>query len=264
MSSTIEQEQTLKAQARFREDWLKEESVPFAGWDFSYLHGRMIEELPPWSYPARAAELMREATRMLDMGTGGGERLLALQEHWPAVVAVTEDYPPNVALARERLDPLGVRVEVAELGEDDVLPFKDEEFDLALNRHSGIPCAEVARVLEPGGVFLTQQVHGLWAESLIKAFGTRPQWPHATASYFAARLEQQGLVVDRVEQWQGDLAFTDVGAVVYYLRAVPWLVPGFSVDTHLPQLLELRRQLEHEGRLVFEARSYLIEAHKPA
>ena len=263
MSSTIDPERMEWAQARLQESWLKEESAPFAGWDFSYLQGRMIEESPPWSYPARAAELMRRAMCMLDMGTGGGERLLALREDWPALVAVTEDYPPNVALAQERLGPLGVRVEVAELGEASVLPFEDGEFDLVLNRHSGIPCAEVARVLEPGGVFFTQQVHGLWAESLIRAFGARPQWPHATASYFGARLEQQGLVLDRVEQWQGDLAFTDVGAVVYYLRAVPWLVPGFSVDTHLPQLLKLQRQLEHEGRLVFEARSYLIEAHKP-
>jgi SAM-dependent methyltransferase len=246
------------------EYWRQEAAAPFVGWDFSYLHGRMVEELPPWSYPARAAELMRRATHLLDMGTGGGERLLALREHWPATLSVTEDYPPNVALARERLGSLGVRVEEASLGEHDLLPFGDGSFDLVLNRHSGIPCAEVARVLARGGVFLTQHVHGLWAESLIAAFGARPQWPHATGDYFGARLQQQGLVLDRAETWEGELVFTDVGAVAYYLKAVPWLVPGFSVDTHLAPLLALQDRLEREGRLVFEARSYLLEAHKPA
>jgi hypothetical protein len=96
------------------EAWKREEDRPFTGWDFSYLHGRMLEEQPPWSYSARAAGLMQQARSLLDMGTGGGERLLALREHWPPNVAVTEDYPPNVKLVTERLAPLGVRiVEVA-------------------------------------------------------------------------------------------------------------------------------------------------------
>ncbi len=84
------------------ESWKEEESRPFTGWDFSYLDGRMLEDQPPWSYLTRADELMCQSTAVLDMGTGGGERLLRLREHWPGKV-VTEDHPPNVALARERL-----------------------------------------------------------------------------------------------------------------------------------------------------------------
>ncbi len=90
--------------------WQQEEQAPFVGWDFFYLEGRMTEERPPWSYEARAAEVLQRTTSVLDMGTGGGERLLKLREHWPAKVVVTEDYPPNVRLATERLSPLGVCV----------------------------------------------------------------------------------------------------------------------------------------------------------
>gem|GEM_PF-1972829 len=36
------------------------------------------------------------------------------------------------------------------------------------------------------------------------------------------------------EDWQGALCFTDVGAIVYYLKALPWPVPGFMVEMHLP------------------------------
>ncbi len=54
----------------------------------------------------------------------------------------------------------------------------------------------------------------------------------------------------------------DVGAIVYYLMAVPWLVEGFSVDTHAEHLLRLQGRLESEGELVFEARKTLIEARK--
>ena len=95
------------------ESWRQEEHQPFSGWDFSYLKGRMIDEKPPWSYPERAVELMEHSSALLDIGTGGGEKLLALRDHWPAKVVVTEDYPPNVELAREQLEPLGVEVKDA-------------------------------------------------------------------------------------------------------------------------------------------------------
>ena len=245
------------------EIWKREQSQPFTGWDFSYLEGRMLEDQPPWSYLARAAELMRQSSAVLDMGTGGGERLLELREYWPDKVVVTEDYPPNFKLAAERLEPLGVIVESVLLTRDGLLPFAEDEFDLVLNRHSGLNCAEVARVLSPQGVFLTQQIHGLWAQDLLAEFGAKPQWPDETPAYYVPRLEGAGLAILKPEDWHGNLVFTDVGGLVYYLRAVPWLVPEFSVDTHLDSLLRLQRQIEGKGKLVFEARKYLIEAKKP-
>jgi len=244
------------------EIWKREESLPFVGWDFSYLDGRMFEEKPPWSYSSRAATLMQQSSSVLDMGTGGGERLLALKEHWPRKVVVTEDYPPNLQLATERFTPLGVRVEAVRLTDHDPMPFADGEFDLVLNRHSGFNAHEVARILAPSETFLTQQIHGLWAQDLLAVFGAKPQWPEATLSNNVLKLEAAGLEVVRAEEWWGDLAFADVGAIVYYLKAVPWLVPGFSVDAHVDRLLELESSLKGGEDLVFEAGKYLIEARK--
>ena len=244
--------------------WKFEEEQPFTGWEFSYLDGRMIEEHPPWSYPARARGLMQRSASVLDMGTGGGERLLALRDDWPERVVVTESYPPNVRLSRERLGALGVTVVEVALTRVGLMPFETGEFDLVLNRHSGLNCAEVARILAPGGTFLTQQVHGLWAQDLLATFGTTPQWPDATLDLYLPKLEAAGLNIATAEEWLGRLVFLDVGAVVYYLRAVPWLVEGFSVDTHAEHLLRLQGRLESEGELVFEARKALIEARKPA
>ena len=167
-------------QARQIEFWKSEELEPFTGWDFSHLDGRMLEEQAPWSYSTRAVELMKSSTALLDMGTAGGERLLKRKDHWPSKVVVTEDYPPNFKLASERLLPLGVEVFNVPLTDEGPMPFTDEEFDLVLNRHSGLNSGEVARILAPGGTFLTQQIHGLWADDLIAAFSARPQWPDST------------------------------------------------------------------------------------
>lgn len=244
------------------EIWKSEEQQPFTGWDFSYLHGRMVEDQPPWSYTTRAAELMRRASAVIDLGTGGGERYLKLREYWPAKAVATEDYPPNVHLATQNLAPFGVRVVDTPATDDAPMPFMDGEFDLVLNRHSGFNAAEVARILAPGGTFLTQQVHGLWALDLIEAFGAKPQWLDSTLDKYVPRLKAAGLTITDTRDWSGRLVFTDVGAIVYYLKAVPWLVSGFSVETHLQNLLALQRQLENGESLTFAARIYLIEAHK--
>ena len=244
------------------ETWKREEQIPFIGWDFSHLDGRMIEDQAPWSYSSRAAELMRGAKSVIDLGTGGGERFLKLRQYWPGKVAATENYSPNFRLATERLSPYGVQVFDVRLADDGPMPFAEGEFDLILNRHSGFSAKEVGRVLAAGGAFLTQQVHGLWAEDLLAAFDAKPQWPDSTPAKYAPQLKAAGLTITDLKEWSGHIAFTDVGAIVYYLKAVPWLAPGFSVETHLGRLLSLQRRLESGESLAFVARKYLIEAHK--
>ena len=199
---------------------------------------------------------------MIDLGTGGGERFLNHQEYWPKKVVATEDYPPNIRLATERLSPFGAQVVEVRLTDHDRMPFANNEFDLVLNRHSGFNAKEVARILAPDGAFLTQQIHGSWAYDLLAAFDAKPQWPEATLEKYVPQLKAAGLTIANTQEWSGRLSFTDVGAIVYYLKAVPWLVPGFSVDTHSKHLLTLQHRLESGESLTFVARKYLIEAHK--
>jgi hypothetical protein len=65
-----------------------------------------------------------------------------------------------------------------------------------------------------------------------------------------------------MQEWSGRLSFTDVGAIVYYLKAIPWLVPGFSIESHSQHLLTLQRRLESGEGLTFIERKYLIEAYQ--
>lgn len=254
---------TTPADSLLIEKWEIEERQPFFGWDFSYLNGRMHEDQPPWSYSSRAAELMRRSLSVLDMGTAAGERFRELQDHWPPKVAVTEEYPPNLALAKQNLEPLGVSVFDVRLTEQDGMPFRNEEFSIVLDRHAAFNSEEVARILSVGGTFLTQQVHGLCLQDLLAKFDALPQWPQCTPQRYIPFLEAAGLTIVEAREWSGTYSFTDVGAIVYYLKAVPWLVPGFSVATHSDHLLALQRGLEAGHALEFSDRRYIIEAIKP-
>ena len=108
------------------------ESIPVEGWDFSWFEGRATQERPTWGYSRLVAERMASATAALDIQTGGGEVLARLPQ-LPAVLAATESWPPNLALARRKLEELGVTV--VEVTDDAVLPFPASSFDLMVSRH---------------------------------------------------------------------------------------------------------------------------------
>ncbi|HEV2368444.1 MAG TPA: class I SAM-dependent methyltransferase, partial [Acidimicrobiales bacterium] len=135
------------------------EAEPTEGWDFSWLDGRASEQRPSWGYARSLVPKVSAAEAVLDIQTGGGEvftEVLAGAER-PAVVAATESWPPNVGLARERLAAFGGRV--AEVADDDDLPFPDAAFDLVASRHpTTIVWPEIARVLRSGGTYFSQQV----------------------------------------------------------------------------------------------------------
>jgi hypothetical protein len=54
-----------------------------------------------------------------------------------------------------------------------------------------------------------------------------------------------------------------VGAVVYFLRLVVWIVPDLSIDRYRDRLLALHEQIEDDGPFVAHATRFLIEATKP-
>jgi len=243
--------------------WIREEAELFSGWDFSHIADRCIMEPPPWSYEDMARRLMSQSSSVLDLGTGGGERLVAMRDVFPQRVVATEEYPPNLILARERLSPHGVEVVETEPSSlEQKLPFGDREFDLVIDRHTCFNISEVARILTPNGVFLTEQVDGRNHEDLCQAFNCEPRWSFFTLGFVLDNIRSADLVVEIAQDWEGRTVFKDVGAIVYYLKAVPWTVPGFSVETHCEYLLKLQDTINQEGKTKFTRRLLLIRAKK--
>lgn len=80
--------------------WKKEEALTIDGWDFSHIAGRCIEGKLPWDYRAKVLDFLKPESRILDLGTGGGEFLLSLR-HPFALTSVTESYAPNFELCEK-------------------------------------------------------------------------------------------------------------------------------------------------------------------
>jgi SAM-dependent methyltransferase len=237
--------------------WKRDEAAVFEGWDFSYIRERWLEEQPDWDYRAEAKWLINNSASVLDMATGGGELFSSLAPFPTRTIAI-EGYQPNVGVARKRLEPLGVQV----LAANTDLPFKESTFDLVLNRHGAHNVAEIHRVLNDRGRVLTQQVGGGNLIEVMDAFGVRPRWTDNVLSVVREKMQRLGFRIERARDWRGKVRVLDVGAVVYFLKAVPWIVPGFRVDSHLKHLWKLQETLEREGRLEFTCSRFLIAARK--
>lgn len=243
-------------------------AVPVEGWDFSWFAGRATEERPPWGYARLLGERLRHATAVLDVQTGGGEvtaGALAGGGGRPAVLAATESWPPNAALARTALAPFGGQV--VEVADDADLPFGAGSFDLVVSRHPTVTrWPEVARVLRPGGSYFSQQVGNATNRELTEfMMGPGPEArPGRKSERAVAEARQSGLEIVDLREAALRLEFFDVAAVVVFLRKVIWTVPGFTVERYLDRLAQLHERIRATGPFVSYAYRYLIEARKPA
>lgn len=250
---------------KWKKLWSAEERLGIQGWDFSPLAGRMTEEETEWSYRDAVLDLMRKRPEavLLDMGTGGGEFLLSLNPP-PGRTYATEGYAPNYELCARRLPAYGIQV--LQAGENDELPFKDNSFDLVLNRHESYSASEVRRVLKPGGVFVTQQVGG-YNNRELAAFLLGEDAPLPDAAFTldpcVLALEKEGLICTAAAEAFPALRFYDIGALVRFAVVIEWEFPGFTVEKCFEPLCRLQRELERQGFAESREHRFFIQAHKP-
>ena len=250
--------------SRTFEDLVTEaDSVCVDGWDFSWLDGRATEERPSWGYQRMLSRRLATVSAALDIHTGGGE-VLAGAGPFPPTMAAIETWPPNAALATQRLHPLGV-VLVA-MRDEPPLPFADEAFDLVTSRHPiSVWWAEIRRVLRPGGTYFAQHIGPATVGKLVEYFigPQQEKWAEFRPDTVSAQAQAAGFqILDlRMERLRAE--FFDVGAVVYFLRKVVWTVPDFTVERYWDRLRELHEQIEADGPFVAHATRVLVEVRKP-
>ena len=243
------------------------------GWDFSWLEKRApTTQKLPWSYGALARDAARQAKRMLDMGTGGGEFLTSLHPRAEFTVA-DEAWPPNVTIAAANLRSHGIPLVQDEGAPDNMdqadgpergrVPYRTEAFDLVINRHESFAAAEVHRVLRTGGQFITQQVDFRTYDDLYEALELEPPEEEDSWLPLAVRqLEAAGFRVDDARQGEEIQSFGDAGAFVWYLQSINWAVPEFDLQKCDAALRRLHERMQ-EAPLPVRQRRFVVVATKP-
>jgi SAM-dependent methyltransferase len=237
-------------------------SLPFSGWDFSFLRNRWKTTKPSWDYLTLARSRMQGIQSMIDLDTGGGELLSSIAPFPPHTWA-TESYPPNIPIAKKRLESLGVQV-ISEYN-DAAIPLPSASLDLILDRHGSYSEVELMRLLRPGGIFLTEQVGGQNCIRLNELLQDKPEFMYSywTKRFITLNLKEAGFKLLNVQEEFPLAEFTDIGVVVFYLRIISWQVVDFSVEKYLKKLYAIHQEILTHGPLQVREHRILIEACKP-
>lgn len=231
--------------------------VPIHGWDFSPMRTRC--DPVPWDYHDVVRGYLSPTSRVLDIGTGGGERFLRLAPYFGAGIGVDPNPDMlsaargNAAAAVESGLPRG-RVAFEPMPED-VLPFADDSFDVVLLRHAPVVIDEVVRVLRPGGVFITQGVGPRNMRNICRVFGVTAYreplpgpppgapGPH-DATPVGESFEAAGRRASVVARCEYDVRYfvLDVESLVFWLKALNLPLGGFDIERHWRQVAQIVRE----------------------
>ncbi len=207
------------------------------GWDFSRVRDA-IDPLP-WSYGGVVRRYLSPLQRVLDIGTGGGERLIAFAEHFGSGIGIDAD-PAMIAVAEENT-PSELTCRLKFLAMDAAaLEFPDASFDVVLNRHAPAYPDEIARVLRPGGVFITQQIGARNHANITALFGCGPggeyqRDPLQTVQSWADQFAAMELAVRARAEYDVPYFYLDAESLIFWMKALP-MPEDFTIERHWQQL----------------------------
>ncbi|MHB1317594.1 MAG: class I SAM-dependent methyltransferase [Anaerolineae bacterium] len=230
------------------------------GWDYTTVRDRRYPV--PWDYVDVVRRYLRPGDRVLDCGTGGGERFLSFSDAYRQGIGLDPE-PGMLAAARANaLAGSAANVDWVR-GRAEALPFRGAAVDVVLNRHANVEATETLRVLVPGGLFITQQVGARNLLTICGTFGCGPGGeyafdPQETIFRLADRFRSMGATIVAVAEYDVPYTLLDVASLLFLLRGVG-IPEDYSIDRHWPQILDIiARCGTPEGIVTNEHRELLI------
>jgi SAM-dependent methyltransferase len=189
------------------------------GWDFSRMN--TTQAATPWEYLSVVREHLRSTDSAIDIGTGGGERLIELRTDARTLLGVDPD-ADMILRARELALREGAANVEFEVGTGEGI---DEHFDVVINRHAPFEPGVIHQLLRPGGYFVTQQVGQNNMANVKLAFQLVS---NHVAPITPEMFLQKGFSIERYEEY--DLSFTvcDIDSLIFWLQALDMAHSDFN------------------------------------
>jgi ubiquinone/menaquinone biosynthesis C-methylase UbiE len=207
------------------------------GWDFTRV--RDAREPVPWDYLDVVRRYLRPTDRVLDVGTGGGEKLLSLADCFDSAVGVDISLE-MIETAQKNKATAQVENVSFEVMHGEALQFPDDEFDVVLNRHCSVDVRETFRVLRPGGYFVTQQVGARNTQNICALFGCGVGGEYEVELFqelpvLAGAFRQLGCRVVCAAEYDVRYWFLDVESLLFWFQAIP-MPEDFAIERHWRQV----------------------------
>ena len=236
-----------------------------AHWSFDE-YGIHEECLTDWDLYGLLKGLARPDSRILDLGTAGGEKVL---EYYPDCAEILgTDYSPNmVETARANLAKSGRKNISFKVMDNLSMDVPDDYFDVVTARHTITDPVQILRCLKPGGHLLIRGVdkYDCWNLKLIMGGGQGYDDPVPVSIVDYENVLRAGFTDVELVPIHTREYFKDRETFKSFLEAVPILdgvaIEGAPLDEGL--LGDYIAKNTVNGLIVLYRRYYGLSARKP-
>jgi SAM-dependent methyltransferase len=237
------------------------------GWDFR--GAEPVPDTEPWDWDLQVRAHTTPSSRVLDIGTGGGEVFREFTDAFELGLGIDRNNDRIAVAQRNARDP-NLRFAVMDGAS---LAVRDASLDVVLARCADYDPAEVHRVLRPGGYFLTLQMAEHDTQNLFDAFGwgsygafwrsmfESRDMPYRTSLDAASDFHDLGCAEIRYEDFDVTQHFRDAAALVLFLKASP-LPERFDPLLHYEPFVHLLRTCGSERGIETNAHRELLVVQK--
>lgn len=233
------------------------------GWDFSVLASRTVVEGKTWDFLRVVNGYLHKDTVLLDIGTGGGEKILQLAECCKRIVGI-DNSSEMINKAKENLAESNKSNVEFMVAESDCLPFEDHSFDIVTSRHAPFDSKEIGRVLKENGLFITQQVGEDDKRNIKEVFGRGQGSGRKSGDLmrrYAQELGDAGFEIVRKDRYDASEYYKDIRDILFLLEHTP-TIPGFDSNKDGHALERLEREFKTDKGIKTNSERFLLIARK--
>lgn len=207
------------------------------GWDFGKI--KVVSEGERWDFYEEVTRRCKKSDVLLDIGTGGGEKLLSVADRALLLVGIDQSEGMIRTANANLLEADKPNMRFLQM-DAERLDFPAGFFNIVSCRQSGFHAKEVAKVLVEGGTFLTQQVGEGDKRNMAEMFG-RGQFSGSRndrlIDTYMAELNEAGFRDIRSFEYDATEYYETCEDLLFLLKYTP-IVPDFGQSENDFALLE--------------------------
>lgn len=197
------------------------------GWDFSNV--RCISAGVKWDFFEEVKRQCRPEDKLLDIGTGGGEKLLSLSPAASICIGIDLSAEMIKQANKNKQEAEVENIQFIQMSAD-ALQFPNKSFDVVTSRHAPFDPSEIARVLKDGGKFLTQQVSENDKRNIIQFFNPEKSVQKEDGTLqkqYVDALKKAGFSKVTVDEYDAIEFYERPEDLVFLLKHTP-IIPHFG------------------------------------
>ena len=238
-----------------------QETAKLRGWDFSQV--RAVEEGSRIDYPKVVKSHLERNKTLLDIGTGGGERLEAFAPKVREAIGIDIDRK-MIKTTAENIGKSSLHNVNLILCDSEKMPIAGAHIDIVIDRHAPFNPKEVSRILKLGGTFITQQVSEGDKRNFKEVFQRGQSYGEKSGTLkrrYLTELREASIRITEERTVNTTEYFESMDDVIFLLANTP-IIPDFNFKKEQDKLKKIEEKFKTNKGIRTNSERFLIVGSK--